>query len=362
MRTLANKPDIGQVYKSDFDNVYPYSKMKRCLMNKTTGEVGTILSDENSNKSLSGSPVNLSDNNFDLMVQIPAFYYKVEFTSNSTNYSILQDVPDSRYKGDHEVHPAFIRPDGSIRPYVLVGAFKGSVIGSQLRSLKGQNPQVSQTISWFRERARQGRNQQFNINTVQIISAIQMLYVVEFSNLNSQAMIGNGWTGKSAAATTGSTLELGNRSGYLGVNGNQISYRGIEDFWGNIWEFVDGLIIKDDGFYITNNPAYFGSALNSVKIAVTPITDTDDTKNGYVKSIFRERAIDYCFFPSDTVGGSESTYFCDYHWAHNKGEENIALFGAHWDHGARAGAFSWYWSNVASAAWASLGARLVFLP
>lgn len=361
MRTLANKPDASQNYVSDFDSIFPYSKIRRCLCNPTTGEIGMFLSHETSNQSVDGLPVNLSDGTYDVMVYIPAFYYKVTFSDTQTKYSILQDEVTSRYKGDYEVHPAFINENGGIRPYILVGAFKGVESGGKLRSIAGQKPTVSKTISAFRDLARQGRSTKFNINTVHIVSAIQMLYVVEFANLNSQAMLGNGWTGKSESAVTGSTAELGNRSGYLGVNGNQISYRGMEDFFGNIWEFVDGLLIKDDGYYMTNNPAYFGNASNSTRIGITPLTDTDDSKNGYVTSIERNRTIDYCFFPNAT-GGSESTYYCDYFWAHDKGEENIAFFGAYWGDGSLSGAFSWDWGSVASDAWADLGSRLVFLP
>lgn len=361
MKTLANKPDIGQDYQSDFDNIYPYSKIKRCLCNPNTGEISMFLNDGTSNKTIDGLPIDLSNTNYDVMVYIPAFYYKVTFTDTQTKYSILQDEVTTRYKGDHEVHPAFIRADGSIRAYILVGAFKGVESSGKLRSIAGQKPTVSKTISAFRDLARQGRNTKFNINTVQVISAIQMLYVVEFANLNSQAMLGNGWTKKSESAVTGSTAELGNRSGYLGVNGNQISYRGIEDFFGNIWEFVDGLLIKDDGYYMTNNPAYFGNASNSIRIAITPLTDTDNSKNGYVTSMERNRTIDYCFFPNAT-GGNESTYYCDIFLVHDKEEENIAVFGTAWSDGSRSGAFCWNWANLSSGTGGASGSRLVFLP
>ena len=362
MRTLANKPDMSQVYQSDFDSIFPYSRIKRCLANKNTGEIAMFLSDETSLKTIDGLPITITDTTYDVMVYIPAFYYKVTFNDNKTEYTILRDEVTTRYKEDCEVHPAFIRPDGTIRPHVLVGAYKGSEANGQLRSISGVKPSVNKTLASYRTLARQGRTTNHNINTLQIISAIQLLYIVEFSNLNSQAMIGNGWTSKSESAVTGSTNELGNKSGYLGVNGNQISYRGIEDFWGNIWEFVDGLLIKDDGYYITNNPAYFGSASSSTKIAITPLTSTSSNANdGYVTEMQRAKAIDYCFFPK-AVGGSETTYWCDYHWPHDQTEENIAFFGAYWGLGSRAGAFCWNWDNVVSFSWASFGARLVFLP
>ena len=361
MKTLANKPDEGQVYKSDFDNIFPYSHIRRCLCNPDTGAIASFLNHDSSRNTVDNVAADLTSGTYDVMVYIPAFYYKTIFTETQTRYSILQDEVTSMYKGDHQVHPAFIREDGSIRPYVLVGAFKGSEKGNKLRSLAGVKPLVSKTIANFRDLARQSRSTNFNISTVQAISALQMLYVVEFANLNSQTMLGNGWTEKSDSATTGSTIDLGNRSGYLDTNGNQISYRGVEDLFGNIWEFVDGLIIKDDGYYITNNPTYFGQANNSTRIPIIPLIGEGGSKSGYVTQMEKSPSIDYCFFPKAT-GGSNNTYYCDYFWNHDKGEENIALFGAAWDRGSDAGAFSWAWHNVAAGAGAAVGARLCFLP
>ena len=363
MKTLANKPDANQIYSSDFDNIYPYSKMKRCLCNKTTGKIIKELNDNNSLQDLAGSPVDLTSNTYDVMVRIPAFYYKTTFLKDTTQYSILQDVPYEQFLGDHEVHPAFIREDGSIRPYVLIGAFKGSVLEGQLRSIINQKPQVSQTISWFRDSARQGRSTKYNIHTIHTVSAMQLLYLVEFNNTNSQAMLGNGWTGKSESATTGATVALGNKSGYLGVNGNQVSYRGIEDPFGNVWEFIDALLIKDDGFYMSKDPAKFGDIEQLTLTPVVPLTAPDNTKDGYIKSMFREKSLDFGFFPNTTGDDATNTaYWCDYHYTHRTGATNIALFGGPWNNGTNAGLFHWTWSSGVSTAGSSTGARLVFLP
>ena len=363
MKTLANKPDANQIYSSDFDNIYPYSKMKRCLCNKTTGEIIKELNDNNSLQDLAGSPVDLTSNTYDIMVRIPAFYYKTTFNKDTTEYSILQDIPSTQFLGDHEVHPAFIREDGSIRPYVLIGAFKGSVLDGQLRSIINQKPQVSQTISWFRDAARQGRSTKYNIHTIHTVSAMQLLYLVEFNNTHSQDMLGNGWTGKSESTTTGATVALGNKSGYLGKNGDQNSYRGIEDPFGNVWEFVDALLIKDDGFYMTKDPTKFGDIAQSTLTPVVPLMAPDNAKDGYAKSMFREKSLDFGFFPNATGDGATyNTYWCDYHYTHRTGATNIAIFGGDWNYGASAGLFLWFWLLGVSYAWSDSGARLVFLP
>ncbi|MGL6131373.1 MAG: LamG-like jellyroll fold domain-containing protein, partial [Fusobacteriaceae bacterium] len=44
---------------------------------------------------------------------------------------------------------------------------------------------------------------------------VQLLYKIAFQDLDAQKVVGKGWTEKQASAITGSTMELGNRSGFL---------------------------------------------------------------------------------------------------------------------------------------------------
>ncbi|MGL6100244.1 MAG: hypothetical protein ACRC0G_11550, partial [Fusobacteriaceae bacterium] len=48
-----------------------------------------------------------------------------------------------------------------------------------------------------------------------MVSMVQLLYKIAFQDLDAQKVVGKGWTEKQASAITGSTMELGNRSGFL---------------------------------------------------------------------------------------------------------------------------------------------------
>jgi len=98
-------------------------------------------------------------------------------------------------------------------------------------------------------------------------SANQMLEIVEFGTMNGQNALGDGITYAANNANnclyyTGSTVSLGNGSGQaqttqvdvngtvstMGNNGYRaISYRGMENPWGNLWSMVGGVNITGVG-------------------------------------------------------------------------------------------------------------------
>lgn len=368
MKIIAHRGDTGQQYRDEFkyNNIYPYSQIGRVVVDKDSGEIKYRLHEYNSNLDEKGNPISLKDDE-DIMVYFPAFYCKREWTGTTCKDSISTEVPTTATKDGWEVHSAFLRADGTVRTHVLVGAFQGVEIGGQLRSVPNKaKPKVSITLEAFRNLARQGRNSKWNVLTMDIISMIQLLYKVGFQNLNSQSVIGKGWTSKSESATVGTTMDLGNRSGYLGVNGNQISLFGIEDFYGNVWEFVDGFVVRDDGYYTTNNPDNFGTTSSYTKIAGcgTPLMGTTDSAyvEGYITGIEKPTGREKFFNLPNKLSGSDSTYYCDYLWSHRKGQENICRFGAGWDDVSRSGAFCLYWYDVASFSGAYIGTRTLYLP
>lgn len=312
--------------------------------------------------------INIDKNSEELMVYIPKFMCKREWNGDDIKDNIFPERPVAPmvYRDDFKFHPAFIREDGTIRNYILVGAVLATEIAGQLRSVpNGQKPLVNKNISEFRDLARQGRNNKFNIMSMETLSCLQLLYKIAFQDLDSQKMIGSGWTEKSESAPNASTMCLGNRSGYPKVNGDQISFLGIEDFYGNVWQFIDGIYIKDDGYYITNDVSKFGKASSTFdKISAVPLMGEEQNTNieGCITKMTKIDGIhEYVNIPKE-LGGSVSTYYTDYFWSHKKGQENICRFGASWSYGSLSGAFALYLSCVPSAASSNLGSRLCIYP
>lgn len=373
-KTLAHHPDKGQNYSSPFDNIYPWSKMGRVLVNKDTGDIVQWLGKTNSKVDLNGSPADLNSGKYDVMVYVPVHARKITYNPATETFErlIKTEVPSviEDYEG-YTVPDAFIREDGTIAPYFLYGAFLGSIIGSQLRSVPNVKSDSNKPISSYRTAARQGRDNNWNIGTIEYVGVLQNLYLIEFQDMNAQKVIGRGvcdksWNSTDDSLNTGGTLELGNRTGYLGTDNGQtqISYRGIEDFYGDKWQFLDGLMAKNDGYYVTNKFSTFGTISGYKRIACTPLQGEPSTGlNGYVKKMESLKGLEHLFIAKEIgAGATADNYYTDYFWAHENGEENIALFGGAWADGSYCGAFCLYLHLVASHSDLSIGARVTFRP
>lgn len=367
MKIQAYKEDIGQQYRNPFkeNNIYPFSQIGRVVVNKDSGDIITRLHEFNSYLDENGNPYILKDNE-DIMVYYPAFYCKREWVGETVKDSILTEVPkDVQPKDGYEVHPIFIKEDGTLRPYILVGAFLGTEISGQLRSRPTNGkPTVNKTLEQFRTLVRGGgRSNKWNLLTPDIISMRQLLYKVAFQNLNSQQELGNGWVSKSESANLGTTMKLGNRCGYLGVNGNQISLFGEEDFFGNVYQSVDGFIVKDDGYYLSNKPSVLGTISSYDTVNVVPLMGAENSTNvtGWISKIEKLSTYKFMNIPKE-ISGSQSTYYSDYFYSHRKTETNICFFGGFWGFGSSAGAFLLLCHPPLANFGASSGARCSFLP
>jgi len=202
-------------------------------------------------------------------------------------------------------------------------------------------------------------------------TAWQLLAVVEYANFNFQSVLSEGitnldWNSVNDGQDTGHTSSLGNSSGEIVIDpldrgsGDSetyaCSYRGIENPYGNMRNFTDGIFIKDDGYYIESDPANWNdNGAGYTHIPTTPI-ESDD----YIDDIDYLTELDYQFFASST-GGSSSTYLCDKQYSHDGGEVNILLLGGSWNRGSAAGLFLSYLSHDVTYSRADFGSRLEFV-
>lgn len=89
-------------------------------------------------------------------------------------------------------------------------------------------------------------------------------------------------------------------------------WRGFDNPFGNIWTNLDGIILKreaaneDSNVYTTTNPEEFTDEVGSKSIAGIEVA-----REGYIKAFDLGRTGE--IIPSE-VGGSSTTYMCDYHW------------------------------------------------
>ena len=348
--TTANK-----TAGSDFDSIYPWSEMKLCNVSDS-GEITAYIGD---------SGFKRDGTNGQVMVKIPKFYYRHVYGEAAKKHQFwISEHPISGFK----LHPAFIRA-GVEKDYILMGAYKASFGRNQantadaLASVSGVFPAVSQNIGQFRTLA-EGRGTKWTQADALTRNAVALLYLVEYADTDSQSAIGAGVTDSTAAIASGGCDYLNGASGNAvgDVGTVSVSYRGLEDLWGNVWEFVDGINIKrsEKQPYIADDNSNFVD--NTFTGVYTSSGITLPSGNGYVKDFACSAKADWLLMPT-TVGGGYNTYIPDYYYQNwGNSADKVALVGGRCAHGGAAGLFSWSVDDTSSDAYLTVGARVLQIP
>lgn len=392
---------------TDFDPFTMYGGRKRCNV-ADDGTINAYYGDEGYIEDGSNGQV---------MVYQPKFYYMVcplvvdkqegglGYHLRKANYYI-SDKPKDGFK----VHPAFYNEDGQEVDYVLMSAFEGSIYDTSANAyLLGDEQVMKEAEDKFSSiagaRPASGYKQNLtrpNVETmaknrglgwhslgIKIASMEQLLMMIELGTMNTQTGIGQGVIGIpwetepdktcSYAAVTGSTSALGNGTGqavktvtYNGgvatTNTNNgltsISYRGVENFWGNIWKFVYGV-----NFYYKAGEPFVGYICKDFNYAELKKDGNYESmgfscpsKNGYISAMGYSENCDWVFFPSE-VEGNSSVPVGDYYYQNNTWEGyRIAHLGGYWGVGSTAGGFCWYLYGGVGTRSRAVGARLVYVP
>lgn len=330
------------------------------------------------------------------MVEQPKFYYKVvplkieKKAKGGITRKVAYYVSDSA-KAGFKLHPAFIC-DGKENEKIYLAAFEGSLwdasaaayvlddsqvadfANDMLCSIANAKPASGLTQNLTRANTRklaEKRGAGWEQAYAATVCASALLMLVEYATFNMQSVIGMGNVSKtddgatSMTEITGATVNLGNASGAVtNDNGiNIVSYRGEENFWGDIWAWVDGInhyansttgecdtYIADHGFVDDSGASPYVNAGISAKYG-----------NGYVSAFCYSEAFDWLFIAGELIGNS-SLPVGDYFWNQNGTGWRVAILGGKWDSGSAAGAFYWSLTDAASTRARSIGGRLVYVP
>jgi len=255
--------------------------------------------------------------------------------------------------------------DGTDAATVIQTEKNWAAAGDVLASVSGKAPINYGTRANFRAAAL-NRGAGWRQQDYDLVSAVQLLYLVEYASFYSQSMIGAGLTDWSGAwpaynnynpiNNTGLTNGLGNATGNLsngdGVVGSYMTYRGIENFFGHLWKWVDGISINANVPYVTNTqPFTDDTAVNYTDLGIT-LANAD----GYQNTL---EQISRGFLPA-TVGApaSATTKITDYYY--QGGAWRVVRLGGDAIYGAGAGAFCMIAGNASANLDQAFSGRLAF--
>ena len=289
------------------------SQMKRCVL-QSNGTVAYYLDPNDSTKKADGTTADLTGATGNVMVEIPKFYYKYEWTGTEHHWS-LATAPASGYT----VHPAFIKAGVEVN-YRYYHAYNPRDNGTKLISASGLYPTTNITRASFRTKAA-ANGSGWSLVDWNLYFAVQLLYLVEYADFNTQEAIGYGrtymtggtWADGSYYAISGLSNANGNNTANVWVSStayanNYMSYRGIEHWYGHLWKFVDGVNVNASRQYFVNNkPSTFA---DDVFTGDYVLKGTGGSTTGYISNYAQDAD---GLFPS-AVTGSATTYVGDYYY------------------------------------------------
>ena len=130
-------------------------------------------------------------------------------------------------------------------------------------------------------------------------------------------------------------------------------YRGIENPWGNVNQWIDGVNINNRQAYICLDREEYTD--NKYDESYIPLNYINATSNGYITERGYDERYPFARFPV-AIGGDSATYYCD-NYAQSSGERALYV-GGYFTYGASAGLWCFRAGNAASTAYVYFGARL----
>lgn len=260
---------------SPFDNLYPWNGMVR-VADAEAGE----------------------------LVAIPKFWYK--FSVPESGSGLKLQIANKAAAGFY-VSPAHSdRGDGyGERDVVYVGRYH---CGNDYKS----TTDVAQACWITRSTARTGiaalgdsvRQWDFAL-----WRTIQMLYLVEFADWNSQAVIGYGCSERGSKVNNGATDAMQYHTGTTAASRTTYGYtqyRNIEGLWDNIGDWLDGVYNNGDGINVIMNPANYSDTANGATIGY-PCGDWGFPSAMAISNV---EGYNWAIYPSE-CNGNESSYVAD---------------------------------------------------
>jgi hypothetical protein len=298
----------------------------------------------------------VTDTNGGELVKIPKFWYKLSINSSTGAFKL--QIANSAEDG-FSVSPAHQnRGDGKgERDYVYVGAYHCAT--STYKSSTGVTPANNLTRAQFRTNISSLGSDIWQWDKA-MLTTIQMLYLVEYANWNSQAKIGYGCSDSGSVQNSGlcdsMTYHTGTNAASRTTYGHT-RYRYIEDLWGNVYDWLDGIYLSSGAAYVIMNPANFSDTSGGVATGFTQAVSGNDIKK-YGQSAVS--GLDWFYWPTETVSDSTyETYVCD---LGNVGASNVVVnVGGNYSQSASNGLFCQV-SSAATIKHAFRGSRLQKLP
>lgn len=308
--------------------------------NSALGMVLKQLDDNNSEMYADGTSAASDITTKDVFMKMPTFWFRGEQLATN-KYAI-------HFTAKEPTSGTWVKWDGDtlIGVYEAVCQDTGNNANGELYSRSGATPTVNVSQENFKAKARNRSNgdDHFMIVTYEAHMVMALLYIAYYGdNMNAQTVIGSGTS--SYPKVAGQT-NVDGMNDTKAQNSRSINFWGLENWWGDLYEWMDNLITYNTsgGINILN---YDGGVERQVQVP---------TGSGNITKMLLGEKLD--MIPSAMSGSSYTTYYCDYGYVHAS-SGRVARRSCNADY-ASGGPFCLRVYNTPSATSGSIGSRLLY--
>ena len=344
----------GQFDYGSWANAWFITGNKPCAL-KYDGTIDYYLNPDDYTKKADGTASDVSDSSYagNFMASMPAVWIK-RWEDERYLYCAFSDKQiNSSFKA--YAHDA---GDGFINDFIYLPMFKGTVIDTYLRSIADQYPTVGNSATTDRTAAVKCGSG-WDMWAFSAHTLITDLLTLISKSTNSQTAFGYGKARDSSETTHEGAIKTGvndlNTGQFYGVNNetSHVKVFHIEDYWGNRFERSVGLHIVDNKYMYKLTPPYTSSG----SAQTYTLTNIDAPDVGYLTNCY---VGEYGMLPK-TVGGSTSTYFCDYFNVNASGTRT-AIFGGFYETLGNCGSYFLSLATASGSTSTTLGASPCYNP
>lgn len=292
---IANATKDGTEVQNDFDNLSPWKDIISFNYDSAQQLATAYYGDDD----FTFSP---SDTNVNVFTKIPQFWYKRWIDEDDYEHIQIADYAAEGFLESKEFAVARYSYEGST---------------TAPRSCSGLAPLVNTTGPSYQSGAKSLGNNVCLFDW-RAVGAIQLLYLVEYADNNSQEILGQGVSSVNSVITAGGLNGLGMKSGCLNNDGSHsVMYRGIEDIFGNVYQLIDGVNINNRQAYVCTDPTKY--EFEKYDEDYVQVGYVNGSSSGYISKLGYDENYPLLMLPIECSGVNENTGFTDY-YSQNTGE------------------------------------------
>ena len=281
----------------------------------------------------------IKDQKGNVFIKVPKAYIKQENGRVSVSTKQLDG---------YKLPKAFIDENGKELDCFYISKYATTNDEGIVTSKKGLKHYVNRTIDQFRDLA---RHEGYRLLNAYRYGYLVELFKIEFATIDSKAVlkgvVNREWD--EGQVPSGTCKLEGIQTGY-DISTGAFVYRGIENLFGNVWQFLDGIYADDQGVHVSHNNKDYDLFVTSGK-------NKDKYISGWVSSMATNENHPGLSLPVG-LKDSEKDSYKSYSWIEYHKNKRVCFVGGHWSGGSNAGMFYWLLDGGLGVTGFNLGARL----